>query len=69
MTFSAWVASSNGALLEMSFQDITTGESIFTKTTSIWSHTSVYTAIRMSSYATERRVLTPQKVTFQMLCM
>ena len=49
MTFSAWVASSNGALLEMSFQDITTGESIFTKTTSIWSHTSVYTAIRVSS--------------------
>ena len=50
MTFSARVASSHGTLLEMSFQDIATGESVFTKTTSVWSYTSVCTAIKLCSY-------------------
>ncbi len=51
MTFSARVASSHGTLLEMSFQDIATGESIFAKTTSVWSHTGVCTAVRLCSYS------------------
>lgn len=41
MTLAARVASSDRTLLEMSFQDITTREGIFTKTASIRSYTSI----------------------------
>ena len=41
MTFAAGVASSDGTLLEMPFQDITTGESVFAQAAGIWSYTSI----------------------------
>ena len=49
MTLAAGIASSDGALLEMPFQDVATREGIFAKTAGIRSYTSICIAIRMSS--------------------
>ena len=49
MTLAAGIASSDGALLEVPFQDITTRESVFAKTAGIRSYTSICIAIRVNS--------------------
>ena len=41
MTLAAGIASSDGTLLEMPFQDITTRESIFAQAAGIWSYAGV----------------------------
>ena len=41
MTLAAGIASSDGTLLEMSFQDIAARESIFAQAAGIWSYTSI----------------------------
>ena len=68
MAGSSWIATTNGAFLEMALQDVAPGESVTAKYTHVRSVSSVCSRLDLLNRRKTFK-LTSKKVALQMLCM